>query len=162
MIRAIAGATATAAPNKVLQVLPDRMKLAYDEQDHGAEKGWHQPQLDDSAWREVATYGNTLNAQGLPDTKSILWYRTSLNVPDEHGRLRLFFTEVDGQAVTVYINGREVASLGKEASRKPFEVDVTDAVTPGKNVVALRVDHRRITELFLGGIIRPILLIERP
>ncbi|MCU0916028.1 MAG: DUF4838 domain-containing protein [Planctomycetes bacterium] len=157
-----AGATATAAPNKVLQVLPDRMKLAYDKQDDGAEKGWHQPEFDDSAWREAATYGNTLNAQGLPDAKSILWYRTSLNVPTEHGQLRLFFTEVDGQAVAVYINGREVASLGKEAARKPFDVDVTAAVAPGRNVVALKVDHRRITELFLGGILRPILLIEKP
>jgi hypothetical protein len=27
--------------------------------------------------------------------------------------------------------------------------------------VAIRVDHRRITELFLGGIVRPILLIDK-
>ena len=72
----------------------------------------------------------------------------------------MFFTEVDGQTVTVYVNGIEVAALEKEARRKPFEVDVTDAVKPGKNTVAIRVDHRRITELFLGGIVRPILLID--
>ncbi len=156
-----AGAKATAEPNKVLLVLPDRMKLAYDAEDKGQEQGWHRPDFDDSAWKEVATYSNTLNAQGLPDTKSFLWYRTSLNVPGEHRRWSLFFTEVDGQAVVVYVNGKQVASLGKEASRKPFEVDVTGAVTPGKNVVALKVDHRKITELFLGGIIRPILLIEK-
>jgi pyruvate/2-oxoglutarate dehydrogenase complex dihydrolipoamide acyltransferase (E2) component len=76
--------------------------------------------------------------------------------------LSLFFTEIDGQAVVVYVNGKQVASLGKEASRKPFEVDVTDAVTAGRNPVALKVDHRRITELFLGGIVRPVLLIEKP
>lgn len=35
--------------------------------------------------------------------------------------------------------------------RTPFEVDVTGAVRPGENVVALRVDHSRITELALGG-----------
>jgi hypothetical protein len=98
----------------------------------------------------------------LPDTKSFLWYRTSLDVPSEHKRLSLFFTEVDGQAVVVYVNGKPVASLGKEASRKPFEVDITDAVTAGQNLVALKIDHRKITELFLGGIIRPILLIEKP
>ncbi len=161
-VHVTAGTQATAVPNKVLQVLPDRMKLAYDDQDQGVENGWHQPNFDDSAWKEVATYSNTLNAQGLPDTKSFLWYRTSLDVPGEHKRLSLFFTEVDGQAVVVYVNGKPVVSLGKEASRKPFEVDVTDAVTAGKNLVALKVDHRRITELFLGGIIRPILLIEKP
>lgn len=161
-VHVAAGAKATAAPNKVLQVLPDRMKLAYDDQDQGVENGWHQPGFDDSAWREVATYSNTLNAQGLPDTKSFLWYRTSMDVPGERKRLSLFFTEVDGQAVVVYVNGKQVASLGKEASRKPFEVDVTEAVGPGKNLVVLKIDHRKITELFLGGIIRPILLIEKP
>jgi len=161
-VHVAAGAAATAAPNRVLQVLPDRMRLAYDDEDKGQEQGWHQPDFDDAAWREVATYSNTLNAQGLPDTKSFLWYRTSVNVAGEHKRLGLFFTEVDGQAVVVYVNGKPVASLGKEASRKPFEVDVTDAVTAGRNTVALKVDHRRITELFLGGIIRPILLIEKP
>jgi hypothetical protein len=157
-----AGAKATAVPNKVVQVLPDRMKMACDNEDKGAERGWHEPDLDDSTWREVATYGATLNAQGLPDRKSFLWYRTSIDVPAEHGPLSLFFTEVDGQTVTVYINGEQVASLGKEASRKPFEVDVTNAVRHGQNVVALKIDHRTITELFLGGIVRPILLIERP
>jgi hypothetical protein len=157
-----AGAKATAPPNKVLQVLPDRMKLMYDLQDKGAEQGYHKPELDDSKWKEVATYSNTLNAQGLPDIKSITWYRTSISVPRQHAKLCLFFTEVDGQAVTVYVNGNEVASLDKQARRKPFEVDITSAVKPGDNVVAIKVDHRRITELFLGGIIRPVLLIEKP
>ena len=158
----LAGAEATAAPNKVLQVLPDRMKLAYDPDDNGAEQGYHKSDFDDSKWKEVATYGTTLNAQGLPDTKSVMWYRTSMNVPRGDGKLVLFFTEVDGQAVTVYINSREVAALEREARRKPFEVDVTNAIKPGNNTVAIRVDHSRITELFLGGIIRPILLIRKP
>ena len=109
----------------------------------------------------MATYSNTLNAQGLPDTKSIMWYRTSMEVPRIHGRLSLFFTEIDGQAVAVYMNGREVASLDKQARRKPFEIDVTDAVKPGVNTVAIKVDHRKITELSLGGIVRPVLLIEK-
>jgi hypothetical protein len=161
-VHVAAGAAATAAPNKVLQVVPDLMRLAYDDEDKGLEKGWHRPDFDDAAWREVATFSNTLNAQGLPDTKAFLWYRTSIDVPREHKLLSLFFTEVDGQAVVVYVNGKQVASLGKEASRKSFEVDVTDAVTVGKNLVAFKVDHRKISELFVGGIIRPILLIERP
>jgi hypothetical protein len=157
----LAGTEATAAPNKVLQVLADRMKLAYDLKDNGFELGYHKSDFDDSKWQDVATYGNTLNAQGLPDTKSIMWYRTAMNVSSRHGKLTLFFTEVDGQAVTVYVNGVEVAALEREARRKPFEVDVTDAVKSGRNAVAIRVDHRRITELFLGGIVRPVLLIGK-
>jgi len=157
-----AGARATAIPNRVLQVLPDRMKLNYDPDDNGLDKGYHKLDFDDSRWRQVATYSNTLNAQGLPDIKSIMWYRTSIDIPLRHGRLSLFFTEVDGQEVTVYINGSQVASLGKQARRKPFEMDITEAAKPGKNTVAIRIDHRQITELFLGGIIRPVLLIAEP
>jgi len=158
----LAGAEATTSPNKVLQVLPDRMKLAYDPDNEGIERGYFKSDFDDSKWVQVATYSNTLNAQGLPDVKSVMWFRTSVTVPSTHARLSLFFTEVDGQAATVYVNGSEVAALGKEARRKPFEVDITSAVKPGENVVVIRVDHRRITELSLGGIVRPILLIEKP
>jgi len=158
----LAGAEATASPNKVLQVLPDRMKLAYDLSDEGVERGYFKPDFDDSKWPEVATYNNTLSAQGLPDIKSVMWYRTSATVPSTYTRLSLFFTEVDGQAVTVYVNGGEVVALGKEARRNPFEVDITDAVKPDENVVVIRVDHRKITELSLGGIVRPVLLIEKP
>jgi hypothetical protein len=63
----------------------------------------------------VATYSNTLNAQGQPDTKTWMWYRTWIDIPARHGPLGLFFTEIDGQAVTVYINGQEVAALGRPA-----------------------------------------------
>jgi len=91
-----------------------------------------------------------------------MWCRTAINVPRGEGKLVLFFTEIDGQAATVYVNGVEVASLEREARRKPFEVDITDAARAGANTVAIRIDHSRITELFLGGIIRPILLIQKP
>ena len=156
-----AGVEATAAPSRVLRVLPDRMKLAYDSEEDGVERGYAKPDFDDSKWREVATYSNTLSAQGLPDVKSIMWYRSTISIPDRYRRLVLFFTEVDGQEVTVYINGSQAAVVGKPARRKPFEVDITDQARAGENVVVLRVDHRRITELFLGGLVRPVLLIER-
>jgi hypothetical protein len=156
----LAGAEAAAPPNRVLQVLPDQMKLTYDPANKGVAKGYHKPDFDDSKWAQVATYSSTLSAQGRPDIKSVMWYRAAINVPPVQGPLSLFFTEVDGQAVTVYVNGHEVASLGTEARRKPFEVDVTNALKAGRNTVAVKVDHRKITELSLGGIVRPILLIE--
>jgi hypothetical protein len=105
-----------------------------------------------------------------------MWYRTVCDVPAQHRRLSLFFGEVDGTA-QVYVNGRRVAgradaddkAAANQAAapdefrrRTPFEVDVTAAVQPGRNVVAVRVDHTKITELNLGGLIRPVYLIERP
>ena len=41
--------------------------------------------------------------------------------------------------------------------RAPFEVPVQ----PGENVIAVRVDNRKITELFLGGILWPVVLVEK-
>jgi hypothetical protein len=41
-------------------------------------------------------------------------------------------------------------------------VDVTAAMRTGENVIALRVDHTQITDLSLGGILRPVLLIAKP
>jgi len=153
-----AGAKATAPPAQVLAVLPDRWRLAYDEEEQGVQRGYAKPDFDDSAWRLVATCSNTLDAQGLPDRKTVMWYRTRFRVPAKRGRLLLFFTEVDGNSI-VYVNGRETEA-GKR--RAPFAIDITDVAKPGENVVAVRVDHSRISELFLGGIIRPVLLIERP
>jgi len=154
-----AGAAATAPPSNLLAVLPDRWRLACDDDEQGEAKGYAKPDFDDAAWREAATYSDTLDAQGLPDRKTILWYRTGFDAPRQAGKLALFFAEIDGSA-TVYVNGKQVGEQPKK--RLPFEVDVTDAVRPGANVVAVRCDHRNITELFLGGIIRPVLLISRP
>ncbi|NBV22426.1 MAG: hypothetical protein EBS05_10985, partial [Proteobacteria bacterium] len=53
------------------------------------------------------------------------------------------------------------AREGLAKSRTPFEVDVTAVVQPGENVLALRVDHTRMTDLALGGILRPVVLIEK-
>ncbi|MEQ2006577.1 MAG: hypothetical protein ABMA26_07255 [Limisphaerales bacterium] len=39
---------------------------------------------------------------------------------------------------------------------------MTAAVKPGENILALRVDHTRMTDLSLGGILRPVVLIEKP
>jgi len=157
-----AGAKATAAPNKVLAVLPDQWRFAHDKEDAGIQKEWFKPGFDDSAWKTVATFGSTLNAQGLPEVFAFLWYRTKFNAPAAKGKAVLFFTEVDGRGVKVYLNGKEAADLGSQSVRQPFEVDVTNLIQPGENLVAVRVDHTRITELFLGGIIRPALLIEKP
>lgn len=188
------GAAALAAPNRLISVLPDRMRFSADENDDGEMRGFHRSEFKDEDWMQVATRRVTLDVQGF-DKNSVLWYRTRFYVPESHGPLSLFFGEVDGSS-EVFVNGRRVdvpavvdptkdvkraverpvasaspsvpvpvlkavrEGLGK--SRTPFEVDVTDVVRAGENVLALRVDHTRMTDLSLGGILRPILLIERP
>jgi len=167
-----AGAAVTAPPNRLIQVLPDRWRFTFDEADAGDAKGFHAAAFDDSAWASVATRDITLDAQGF-DRNTVQWFRTRFTVPEKHGPLALFFGEVDG-ATEVHVNGHKIAVAmnpadgkkpereGQARSRTPFEVDVTSAVHPGENVVALRVDHTKITDLSLGGILRPVILIEKP
>jgi len=163
-----AGVAATAPPNKVLAVMPDEWRFVHDPQGQGADQRYNEADFDDSRWARAATYSKTLDAQGL-DRKTILWYRTSFDVPQGAGKLSLFFAEVDGWS-EVYVNGKRIAAASQPAQplregqarpRASFEVDISEAVRPGRNVVALRVDHSKITELFLGGILRPVLLIEK-
>jgi hypothetical protein len=171
------GVAATAAPNKVLAVLPDRWKFRPDDADEGEAKEWFAATHDDAKWRPTATYSATLSGQGLPEN-TVLWYRTTVTVPEKHGPLSLVFPEVDGPAA-VWVNGKPVdatpllAAAPKKGAkqpaeerpavqrRSPFEVDVTAAVKPGENVLAVRVDNRKISELFLGGILRPVMLVEK-
>ncbi|MHC4400218.1 MAG: DUF4838 domain-containing protein [Planctomycetota bacterium] len=152
-----AAAAATAPPDKVVQILPDKWRLAYDEAEAGLEKGYHLPACDDSKWPEVATYSNPLDAQGMPDRQTVMWYRTAFSLPQLSGKHSLLFIEVDGDA-EVYLNGKHAGR--SEKKRQPFELDVGGAFQPGRNVVAVRVDHSNITELFLGGILRPVVLIR--
>jgi hypothetical protein len=183
------GAQITAAPNRVLQVLPDRWRFSFDESDTGNEKGFYTANFNDQAWPLVATQNITLDAQGF-DKNAVMWYRTSFNVPAKHEKLILFFGEVDG-ASEVYVNGKKILITmppvegkkpaptstkpniavvpagkpvreGMAKARTPFEVDITSVVKPGENIIALRVDHTKITDLALGGILRPVLLINKP
>jgi Domain of unknown function (DUF4838)/Beta-galactosidase second all-beta domain len=169
------GVTATAAPNKVAWKLPDRWRFIQDDADEGLKKNFHAADFDDSKWKTAATYSATLSQQGLREN-SVLWYRTTFRAPDTKRKLTLLFPEVDG-LVTVYANGKELEPTAvlpapvrkKKAAadppaiprRSPFEVDVTPALHDGDNVVAVRVDNRRISELFLGGILRPVVLVEK-
>lgn len=169
-----AGAAAVAPPNRLLQVLPDRWRFAFDERNQGVDLGWQAAGFDDAAWPWVSTLDKTLDAQGY-DRNTFLWYRTQFRVPEKHGPLTLLFSEVDG-VPEVFVNGAKAetapARLTKTAepaaagtrlkARVPFEADITSLVRPGENTVALRVDHTQITDLALGGILRPVLLIEKP
>lgn len=165
------GLAATAAPNRAIKVLPDQWKVALDPTEQGEAKQFHAPDFDDSRWKNAATYSATLSAQGI-ETQTVLWYRTKVNVPDQHGPLALFFPEVQGKSVSVFVNGKlrvptdvktGAKSPGAAARRLPFEVDLGDAVRPGENTIAVRIDNRAVSEFFLllGGFLRPVVLIEK-
>jgi hypothetical protein len=165
------GVIATSDSNKLVGVLPDKWKFRTDDSAEGDVK-FEAADLDDSKWRLAATHSATLSMQGFSEN-TVLWYRARFTAPEKTEKLALVFTEVDG-GVSVYVNGKELPAEAIQATppkkaakaptavprRSPFRVMLGDAVKAGENVVAVRCDNRKISELFLGGIIRPVMLVE--
>jgi hypothetical protein len=125
------------------------------------------PRLNDSGWQRI----------GLPHSFSIPyfqastfyvgpgWYRKSFILPAlGHKRLSLEF-EAAFQKADVYVNGVAVGS--HRGGYTGFPIDITGAVHPGRNVVAVRVDNtwdpalapRAGEHVFSGGIYRDVWLV---
>lgn len=133
------------------------------EADEGEALGWMRPDLGEEGWRRVRTYSATLDEQGVPETLTWLWYRTRFPVPPDlpEGHLHIWFGEIDGNGGKVFLNGEHVGDL--RGGRRPEELDIAGRLLAGKeNVVAVKIDHRRISELHLGGILRPVMIYAGP
>lgn len=152
----------TGGRRKVFQ-LPDEWLFRYDPKDEGEAAGWHRPESSPEGWRRVRSYTATLNEQGVPEELTWMWYRTSFMAPSDlpAGPLHLWFAEIDGKDVRVFLNGEAVG--GFRGARQPGEVEVTGRIRAGReNHVAVRIDHRRISELMLGGILQPVMVYAGP
>ncbi|MCU1536863.1 MAG: glycoside hydrolase, partial [Humibacillus sp.] len=96
-------------------------------------------------------------------------YRTTFSVPDgwlQQGRVVLHFAGVDSW-FEVSLNGRVLAQ--SHGSRLPTEVDVTDVLQPGDNLLAVRVTQWSAftyvedqDQWWLSGIFRGVSLEHRP
>lgn len=153
------GFARTTGDCKLVAELPDEWLFRYDTKDEGETAGWQKPGAATDGWRKVKTYSGTLSQQGIAEELTFLWYRASFTAPAQlpNGPLTLWFAEIDGRATKVFLNGEQIAEFAK--GRVPNEVDVTGKLIPGKeNVVAVKIDHRSITELLLGGIIKPVMI----
>lgn len=181
LVRLADPATAlTTPPNRLLQVLPDEWLMTMDPDQKGVGAGFHLPDADTAGWTPVKTFSATLSEQGVTGQSTFLWYRCSFTAPHDFERLMLLFCDLDGAAETsrLFVNGKEIRSPGTECSfepnrlnkgvaswrrREPLWTFVEKAVEPGRrNTVTLLIDNRSISENALGGIVRPVYLIETP
>jgi len=134
----------------------------------GDHPGADAPAFDDSAWSAV----------GLPHSFSMPyfesprfytgygWYRKHFTVPADWTGKRISL-EFDGafQVAEVSLNGRPVGV--HRGGYTGFTLDITAAVTPGDNVVAIRVNNlwdaqlapRAGEHVFSGGIYRDVRLV---
>ena len=107
--------------------------------------GAAQPAFDDRSWGEV-TLPNAFNekeafARDIKDLSTgITWYRKRITLPAgaEAGKAFLEFEGVR-QAAEVWVNGRSVVL--SERGAMAFGADISRAITPGENVIAVRVDN---------------------
>lgn len=98
-----------------------------------------------------------------------IWYKKTFEVDKAPGRrLFLYFGAVNYEAI-VYVNGKRLAR--HVGGFTPFELEVTDDVTQGENVVVVKVDDARKREGVptvntdwwnFGGITRDVLLVDVP
>ncbi|MGW8566401.1 glycoside hydrolase family 2 TIM barrel-domain containing protein [Isoptericola sp. NPDC055881] len=110
-----------------------------------------------------------VDAPHVPDENPTGDYRRDVDVPagwTEDGRVLLRFDGVESFC-TVWVNGVEVGSAS--GSRLAHEFDVTDAVRPGANTVAVRVVQWSAAsyledqdQWWLPGIFRDVTLLHRP
>jgi beta-galactosidase/beta-glucuronidase len=96
--------------------------------------------------------------QGLRYYKGAAWYRQSLEIPEEFAGKRIFLWcgGVDEKA-KVWINGKAIG-ISHGAAFYPFELDATEAVHPGRNVVTFCVRNDVLNEIGTGGILAPVIL----
>jgi hypothetical protein len=135
----------------------------------GSSKGAEKPAFDDTSWASV----------GLPHSFSMPyfraaafytgdgWYRKTFELPTT-SKGRELSLEFEGafQDARVYVNGVEVAH--HRGGYTGFPVDITKAVHPGRNVVAVKVNNdwdptvapRAGEHVFSGGLYRDVWLVS--
>lgn len=99
------------------------------------------------------------SAQGLRYYKGIAWFKQTIDVPQftKGQKTFLWFSGVDEEA-TVWVNSKLVGASAR-GSFKPFDLDITDAIKPGKtNTVVVRIANEVLNELGTGGIVGPVMI----
>jgi beta-galactosidase len=108
------------------------------------------PIVEDGENKEKRHTGRT---GGLPHV-GIGWYRRALDIPADFGQAgadQRAFLEFDGvmSHSTVYVNGKEAG--GRPFGYSSFQVEITDLVTPGENLLAVRVDNPPLASRWYPG-----------
>ena len=153
----------TGGRQKLLQ-LPDEWMFKYDPAAEGEAAGWQKsPASPADGWRKVKTYSATLNEQKIPEQLTWMWYQTTFKTPKAlpKGPLTLWFMEPDGNAASLWLDGEPLAQLEKIKARQPLDVDLTGRLKADTEyVLTVKLHHQRISELMLGGLLRPVMIFS--
>jgi len=126
----------------------------------GEKMGLHLPNAGLGNWTKLKTYSASIDEQGQPFFRGLVWYRHEFTLPagaQSAKALKLWLGGTD-DVVHAYLNGKD---LGTQAPGNfgPAEFDLTPAINrTGRNILTLSVDNSGITELGTGGLVRPALI----
>jgi hypothetical protein len=144
---------------RAMQELNEGWRFKTDPDHTGEKRGFGGAELDVRSWKPISVEDYWQN-QGFGDYHGTAWYRKTFTAPAVKAdqRLLLFFGSVDGDAV-VYLNGKKVgehlpSKLGNGWD-KPFALNVTGAMKPGRNVIAVEVSK----DLYVAGIYKGVRLM---
>jgi beta-galactosidase/evolved beta-galactosidase subunit alpha len=168
------------------RMLNGRWRFCYLDAPCAGPAGFAETEFDDSSWDDITVPGHwQLQGYGRPHYTNVIYpfptdpprvpsenptglYRREFVIPEGwvDRQVILHFAGVDSM-FTVWVNGREVGM--SKGSRLPAEFDITDAVTPGRNLLAVRVlqwsDASYIEDQdmwWLSGIFRDVYLLALP
>ncbi len=124
---------------EVLDLPKEGWRFRLDPDDRGQSGRWYLPEFDDSGWRTISI-GDFWESQGV-NYDGDAWYRRVIDAPElpPAKRAYLVFGAVD-ESARVYVNGEYVGGqdIGEAGWDKPFRVDVTGTILPGKpNAIAV-------------------------
>jgi len=118
----------------------------------GLGKGWADLKLNTADWKAMGLPNCFDGIEGTTDFDGIVWFRKEFDAPKEWaGReLELHLGVID-DFDTTYINGKEVGHTGSDTIRawrtdRVYKIPA-GVVTPGKNLVAVRV-----VDMYLSGV----------
>jgi len=146
------------AGNEVVAAANDEWQFQIDPLGIGEDIGLWRSEVTGGNWQRIKTSSSSWSNQGFRYYKGLAWYRQNLVVPKKFKGKRIFFWcgGVD-ESAKVWINGKEVG-ISHGAAMYPFELDATDQLKPGNNVVVVCVANNRVNEIGTGGILAPVML----
>jgi beta-galactosidase len=132
-------------------------------------EGFSKPGFDPASWSHIKVPAHW-EMEGFHSVDNVGGYLRTFETPAGDGRLKVRFDGVYSGA-EVWVNGHKLAY--HEGGATPFEIDVTDVVHPGLNLLALKVTQHNVTsdeldkmseyaDFDLAGIIRSVYLFRVP
>lgn len=158
--RSFKDAGRVARDGTVVYRIPDELPTHLEAVEGGAKPSGAIPDREKAGWKPMRTFSATLDEQGLPLFRGVLWYRHEFELPPDAQReatYRLWFGGVDSR-VHVWLNGQDVAEAFA-GSFRPVEFDITAPLKPtGRNELLISVDNTFPNDIGTGGIIRPVVI----